>query len=88
MRDGWARFRERIESGDNRAPFVRHWRTISALLDLPPDEALDRMRAVVKDLDEPAFVAFRNTMILASSSAFQRAGLNGITDPAEFERRL
>ncbi len=87
-KDGWARFRERIEAGDDRAPFVHHWRTISALLDLPPDEALERVRAMVEDMDEPAFAVFRNTMLLASSSAFQRAGLDGIKDPAEFERRL
>ncbi len=87
MQDGWPRFRERIQSGDNRARFVHSWRTISPLLDLPPDQALERMRAIVKDMDEPAFVVFHNTMLLASSSAFQRSGLNGITDPAEFERR-
>ncbi|MDP9104892.1 MAG: CHAT domain-containing protein, partial [Candidatus Eremiobacteraeota bacterium] len=58
------------------------------MLDLPPDEAPERMREIVENMDEPAFVVFHNTMLLASSSAFQRAGLNGITDPAEFERRV
>jgi hypothetical protein len=86
--DGWARFRERIIEGTQQVGTLRAWEEIAALTRLPEQESIDRLKALVNDqMDEGAFLTFRNAMVLVNSVYSQRAGLPGIQDQTEWLRR-
>lgn len=86
--DAWQRFRERVVANDTRALHVRNWVLLRSLLDLPQDQLPNQLRETVVPMDEVAFQSFCDTIALVSTTSWQRAGLVGLADQAEFTRRL
>jgi HPt (histidine-containing phosphotransfer) domain-containing protein len=86
--DAWVRFRQRITEGNQQHELLKAWQTISGLTALPVPESLEQLRKLlIEQMDDHEFQTFRNAMILVNSAYMERAGLVGIQDPAEWERR-
>lgn len=86
--DVWARFRERILDGTTQVETLKAWRKIAALTELPPNDAFPQLtRMLMEQMDEAAYVIFRNALILVNTVYWERAGLKGIQDPAELQQR-
>ena len=86
--DEWARFRERILEGTQQVEMIKAWDQIAELTRLPQAEAADKLRKLIIDqMDETAFVTFRNAMILVNNTYSRRAGIANVQDPAEWQRR-
>jgi tetratricopeptide (TPR) repeat protein len=87
--DAWARFRQRLMDHNQRARYLAEWSNIRGLTELPVEQARVRLRAMVdvESMDEGAFQCFRNAMILINAAYMCRSGLEGITDPVEWEKR-
>jgi hypothetical protein len=87
--DAWGRFRQRLMADNQQDRYLEEWSRIRRLTQLPPHEALEALRAMIsaERMDEPAFQLFRNAMVLVNAAYTQRAGVGGISDPAEWQRR-
>ena len=88
--NAWERFRQRLMEGNIQARYLNEWSKIRALTELPENESRKRLPTMVSvdHMDEAAFQYFRNAMILVNAAYTHRAGLVGITDPVEGQRRL
>jgi tetratricopeptide (TPR) repeat protein len=86
--DPWARYRERIIEGTQQAEMLKAWQVIAELTKLAPSDAVTRLRKLLIDeMDESAFVTFRNAMVLVNNTYAHRAGVADVQDPVEWERR-
>ena len=83
----WQRFRELVVAGERKAKYVQHWTQLRAMLELPSDAMLVRLRESVAAMDEITFGYFCETIALVANKSWQHAGLVGISDEHEFSRR-
>lgn len=85
MADAWDRFRERIEQGDPVAPYVKQYRAVAPLLDLPLAEAVEKILALTVTMDETGFAALHPALTWMSNAAAYSADMDAI-DSAEAAR--
>jgi hypothetical protein len=85
----WQRFRQRLMEGNDQDQYLQDWAILRQVTLLPLEEArvLLKQKVATENMSDAAYEHFRKAMILVSAAYFHRAGLVGISDLGEWQKR-
>jgi hypothetical protein len=83
------RFRQRLMDDNDQENYLQEWAILQEITRFPPQEALNRLKQVVAvdEMSDAAYERFWKAMVLVNAAYSQRAGLVGVSDPEERQKR-